>query len=67
MRNSKYLDVVSTRNPMVAAIINRESGMVLAEYSLSYNASYMQNAELAAQLLQAFENYYGIQQKEPKP
>lgn len=68
MEGSKYMDVVSTGNPMVAAIVNKENGMLIAEYRLSPHASYVQHEELAVDIMQAYEKYYGmLQQKEGKP
>jgi hypothetical protein len=67
MKSSNYMDVVPTSNPLVAAIVDKENGMLVAEYRISPYATYMQNAELASLIIEAYEKYYEQIHKGGKP
>lgn len=57
MKSSKYMEVISTGMPMVGAIVDKENGNLMVEFRVSPFATYMQNAELASDIMEAYEKY----------
>lgn len=66
MKNNKYVEVVQTNTPLVIAIVDKMSGIHIAQCRLMPYASYLQNAELAENIIAAYEKYYSPPQTESK-
>lgn len=57
MKSSKHMEVVSTSTPLVGAIVDKENGKLMVQFRVSPYASFMQNAELASDIMEAYEKY----------
>ena len=66
MKSNKYMDIVPTNTPLVIAIVDKMSGIHIAECRLMPSANYLQNSELAENIMAAYEKYYNPPQKENK-